>query len=606
MIDDNNNIELAPGWGKVSAGIAMRDGAQLMTDIWSAAPTDCLPVILERTPYGRDRTDQAEQSAEQAKPKTRKEVASDYLKSGFIYIVQDCRGTGQSEGKFKKYVQEKNDGLDMINWIKSQPWCDGRVGMAGFSYGAACQLPVIAGTPDALTAAVLDCGGFSNALANGIRQGGALLLKQATWAFAQAQRDATAAGDDEAAAYLEKQNLADWLKKGPWVKGHTPLEKAPKHQENLEELWQNATQSKFWQRDGLRTDADALAQTETAVLVVTSWHDTSLRSAIDNFAALNGNAATCPKPQLIIGPWSHGDRWSSAAGEVDFGLNALPENAFGMSVPELRTKFLFDSFSSRPQNEQDDQPNRVSWFEIASPKSAVEQAGEDWQMTGSWREAETWPPKKSQTESWAICRAGLDKNADRDEVDGLVAQLQFDPENPVPTLGGAINSGGDVMPGGMFEQSRICVRNDTSYLRAPVFEHDCAYAGPVRVSVGVQTDLPDFDIAAKLILECAQGNKFNLSDGLCRARFRKGFDKERLVSAGKPVQIDVELNPAAFRVRKGQRLGLLIAGSNFPCFDLNPQNGEPLGIPSLPHKGRVKILASKQMPSSLELLRYAT
>ena len=87
--------------------VPMPDGAMLTTDLWNAAGRR--PVVLERTPYGRARTDQSERTAIADRPIGRAAIAARFDAAGFAYAVQDCRGTGGSEGCFAKYTQEAGD-----------------------------------------------------------------------------------------------------------------------------------------------------------------------------------------------------------------------------------------------------------------------------------------------------------------------------------------------------------------------------------------------------------------------------------------------------------------------------------------------------------------
>ena len=56
----------------------------------------------------------------------------------------DMRGCGDSTGKLQdEYVlQEQEDAVECINWIKKQAWCSGSVGMMGISWGGFNSLQV--------------------------------------------------------------------------------------------------------------------------------------------------------------------------------------------------------------------------------------------------------------------------------------------------------------------------------------------------------------------------------------------------------------------------------------------------------------------------------
>ena len=63
-----------------------------------------------------------------------------YAAHGFLVVVQDVRGRGESEGNFQGFVQEASDGADTVRWVRQLPSCNGRVGTYGFSYQGLSQL----------------------------------------------------------------------------------------------------------------------------------------------------------------------------------------------------------------------------------------------------------------------------------------------------------------------------------------------------------------------------------------------------------------------------------------------------------------------------------
>lgn len=583
-----------------SVEVPMSEGVKLIADVWDSDPYEPRPVVLERTPYDRQKTDQAERRSGDDVPASRKDVALRYGQAGFAYCVQDCRGTGQSDGVFEKYVQEGRDTAQTISWIRQQPWCDGRVVMVGFSYGAACQLAAMATDGDPPDAAILDCGGFSDALTSGIRQGGALALKQATWSYAQALRDAKANGDEQVFDALLGEDLMVWLKRGPWVGGNTPLSDFPHHQANLSAMWQHATDGPYWDRPGLRTDPKVLGSSRTRALFVTSWFDTSLRATIENHVAMASPPVSCPPPELIIGPWSHGDRWSSVAGEVDLGVDALPEHGLGASFQALRCTFLRQALLGNDAPVVPSAENaRVHYFELGGDGSPINDGkGLTYLLGGRWRHASSWPPAGAQPIDLFLSKAGLVEQPSQPSRQ----TFRSDPDDPVPTLGGAINSGGEIMPGGMFVQTVLDERDDILRYETAFYGVDQCVAGALRVCLWVEADAPDIDVVAKLVLILADGTSLNLSDGICRARHRDGMEREVFLPHKEPTRLSVDLNPIAVRVRAGQKLRLDLAGSNFPCFDINPQTGAPQGRPSPKQVANITVLSGPDHPSHLRLM----
>ena len=99
--------------------VILRDGVRLATDVYrparnGKAVAGRFPVILERTPYGRNVTYFRDITAANPAPKTRAEVAGYYVRHGYVVIFQDCRGCYDSEGEFVKYLHEAVDGFGYL------------------------------------------------------------------------------------------------------------------------------------------------------------------------------------------------------------------------------------------------------------------------------------------------------------------------------------------------------------------------------------------------------------------------------------------------------------------------------------------------------------
>jgi hypothetical protein len=120
----------------------MRDGVKLSADIYFPEEQEGpFPVILTRTPYDN----MAEESLE---------AAAFYPQYGYVLVAQDVRGRNDSDGEFYPWVNEFNDGHDTIEWIGTQEWCDGSVGMVGASYVGNVQWQAAAGSSPYLKAIV--------------------------------------------------------------------------------------------------------------------------------------------------------------------------------------------------------------------------------------------------------------------------------------------------------------------------------------------------------------------------------------------------------------------------------------------------------------------
>ncbi len=140
-LNAQQNAQQAPNsvFNPTEAMIPMRDGVRLYTQVYvPTTASEKLPILLLRTPYGTGQLDSARLAA------SLPELTAD----GYIIVVQDIRGRFKSEGQFvmlrqprdpqdKKAIDESTDAFDSIEWLlKNAPNNNGRVGMAGTSYGA--------------------------------------------------------------------------------------------------------------------------------------------------------------------------------------------------------------------------------------------------------------------------------------------------------------------------------------------------------------------------------------------------------------------------------------------------------------------------------------
>ena len=123
--------------------VPMRDGVHLATDIYEPKGHGPWPVVLQRTPYGRQQ------------PYIYGLYA--YLvEAGFTLVVQDNRGRFDSEGEYRPFVDDGRDGYDTIEWVAAQSWATDKVGMIGMSaMGIAAYLAAMETPPHLAAGAVM-------------------------------------------------------------------------------------------------------------------------------------------------------------------------------------------------------------------------------------------------------------------------------------------------------------------------------------------------------------------------------------------------------------------------------------------------------------------
>jgi putative CocE/NonD family hydrolase len=421
--------------------VPARDGVRLATDIYRPAGAGPFPAILERTPYDKSAPSRSERTAAVAAPRSRVEVAAYFVAHGYAVIYQDCRGRYHSEGRFTKYLSEAEDGYDTLAWLVAQPWCDGRIATMGLSYAAHTQMALGCLDPPGLAAQFLDCGGFSNAYRSGIRHGGAFDLKQASWAFRNALADAR---DPAVRGTLEAQDIGAWFARmpsRPWSKGDSPLSAAPEYEDYLFEQWSHGAFDEFWRQPGIYAEGYWDRYPDAPTVHLSGWYDPYARTAVENYLGLKrkGRAA-----QLILGPWTHGDRSLTYAGEIEFGPAAAVDGNLADNFFELRRRW-FDRWVRSVDNGVDLEPE-VRVFVMGGGSGRRNAAGR-LDHGGFWRSAAEWP--LPQTEWTRFCLRG-DRSLSREPGPEDAAPLAFtaDPLDPVPTIGGAISSGEPMMRGG--------------------------------------------------------------------------------------------------------------------------------------------------------------
>lgn len=562
------------------AMVPMRDGIRLATDIYLPEGSGPFPVLLERTPYGKRRSNRADRTAADPTIRSKPEIAVQFVAAGYAYVLQDGRGRYASEGSFTKYLTEGEDGEDCLAWILSQPWCNGEAGTLGLSYGAHVQAALACGNPKGLGAMFLDSGGFSSAYHGGIRQGGAYELKQLTWAHKHALISATHRGDAATAAAIATQDMRQWIGVR-WSKGHSPIAAMPEYEAYILEQWDRDVFDDFWKQRGLYSAGYYDRFSDVPQVHMSSWYDPYAQTAIDNYQALSASKDSAVR--LILGPWTHGQRSVTHAGEVDFGPEASLDGNLATDYVALRRDW-FDHHL-RKRGNPDPLPDPVTIFRMGGGTGRRNALGRI-DHGGTWLRAPCWPlPGITNT----ILHLGDEGLLSSDPAKATSYNVKADPANPVPTIGGAVTSAEPIMFAGAFDQREndglfgatmpgraLADRDDVLTFRTKALSEEICVAGCLELRLFVECDTPDADIAIKLIDEYPpsedypHGFAMNLAHGILRLRFRNSFEKPEPMVSGKVHEIHLRTFPTCNLFARGHRLRIDIAGSNFPHFDVNP------------------------------------
>jgi putative CocE/NonD family hydrolase len=451
--------------------------------------------------------------------------------------------------------------------------------------------------PPGLAAQFLDCGGFSNAYRSGIRHGGAFDLKQATWAYRNALADAR---DPAMKAALAAQDIRAWFRRMPWRKGVSPISAAPEYEDYLFEQWSHGVFDDYWKQPGIYAEGFYDRYADVPIVHLSGWYDPYARTAMENFVGLS--RAKRSRTQLILGPWTHGDRSLSHAGEVEFGPAAPVDGNLAEDFFELRRRWFDRWIEGLPNGIEEEPPVRV--FVMGGGSGRRNRDGR-LEHGGSWRSADEWPPPQIR---WTSLFLHADRSlSTAPAADSAAVDYSFDPRDPVPTVGGAISSGEPVMHAGAFDQSATALRADVLVFTTPPLDQELEVTGPVTVRLWVASDAPDTDFTAKLIdvypssEDLPHGFAMNLTEGLLRVRYRDNWERPALMVPGEVYAITIELLPVANLFCRGHRLRLDISSSNYPHFDVNPNSGEPEGVWQQPSIARNRIFVEAARPSHILL-----
>ena len=567
-----------------SVMVPMRDGVRLSTDIYRPAKSGValegkFPVLLQRTPYSKAREDLVLE-------------ALFFTSHGYVTVLQDCRGRYESEGGFTKYIAEGEDGFDTMAWLAEQPWHQGKVGTYGLSYAAHTQAAAACLKPPNLGCMWLDSGGFANAFHSACRNGGAFELRQLNWAYKEALESPEAHTHPRTIkSAMESQSIFDWYKRLPWKKGHSPLQWTPDYEDYLAEIWGRETFDDYWLQVGLCAEAYYEEYSDVPQVYMSGWYDPYSRSATDNYVALS--AAKKGPVTLIMGPWTHGGRSVTHAGDADLGEWSVIDNNLGRDFNHLRLRF-FDQWLKGADN----------GLEGDAPVKLFVMGGGTGRKTtylrldhgGVWRNENEWPLARAlNTPFYLLPGGGL--SVHKPQQGDTPSSYLFDPEHPVPTIGGNISSGAPVMLPGGFDQREtedffgseepylpLASRADVLVFQTVPLVEDVEITGPVSVYIWLSSSAVDTDITAKLIdvhppnADYPAGYALNLTDGILRVKFRDSWEKPELMEPGEVYKVEVGLLPTSNLFLKGHRIRVDISSSNFPRFDVNGNTGENPGI----------------------------
>jgi putative CocE/NonD family hydrolase len=553
--------------------IGMRDSVKLFTAVYMPKDNaDKHPFLMIRTPYscmpyGEDKF----------QSRLWQFHWKEYLKEGYIIVIQDVRGRWMSEGTFmdvrpfnpnkkkKTDIDEASDTYDAIDWlVKNIPSNNGNVGIFGTSYpGFYSTMAALSGHP-AIKAVSPQAPVTDWFMGDDFHHNGAFMLGDAFnfySSFGQPRPKPTTIGPKEF-EYYTADNYKFYLETGA-IKNFTKLMGDSILFWN--DLMIHPNYDNWWKERDARTGCKNI---KPAMLTVGGLFDAEdcygawrLYEAIEKQSPATNN-------KIVMGPWFHGG-WSksdgSYLGNVRFAGKTSTYFQNNIEIP-------FFNYYLKGRGNLDKLAEATIFF-----------TGEN-----KWRNLAAWPPKE-------VVAAPLYFNElshmsfSKPKMTNSSTNYVSDPSKPVPYTEDVLNHRTREY---MTDDQRFAERRtDVITFKTSVLEDDVTLAGTVIADLKVSISTTDADFVVKiidvfpdgfvydtLIYGTGNGNGY-LMDGyemlvrgeIMRGRFRNSFEKPEAFEPGKITTVKFQLPDVAHTFKKGHRLMIQVQSSWFPLADRNPQ-----------------------------------
>ncbi|MFB6441298.1 CocE/NonD family hydrolase [Streptomyces sp. NPDC056411] len=482
------------------------DGSGLCTDHYFPRAQGDFPTLLVRSPYGRG-------------VPWSPMYGLLFAEQGFHVVLQSCRGTGGSGGRFDLWRNEAADGRATVSWLREQPWFNGVLGTVGPSYLGYVQWALALDPPPELKAMAVQVGlhdphamfhtdgalRLENALVVGVgmtyQHRGVGPFARATLRLHRRMRRMSPARP------LHGKAVSGLAAEVPWLDG------AMAHPDPQDPYWDGASL------------AGAAERLRVPVSLVTGWHDGLVDQTFGQYHRLR--RAGCPTA-LLVGPWTHTTALQQGWPEV-----------FGETLAWLRAHLCDDDSGLRPTGVR------------------VHVGGED--GGGAWRDLDHWPEAPAATPWFPTSDGHLVGQAPTDGAP--VASFRYDPADPTPSVGGPLLT----PTAGARDNGALEAREDVVTFTGPPLQAPLDVLGPVAARLTVATDTGHADVFTRLCDVDPQGRSTNVCDGLAPLR----------TEGPGPAEVTVPMGATAHRFAAGHRVRWQISGGAHPRFARHPGTGEP-------------------------------
>ena len=578
----------------------MRDGIRLATDIYRPKAEGQYPIIFSRTPYNFNTWVDGKQRLREA------QRALDYIKQGYAYVVQNERGRYYSEGEWDILGVPLTDGYDAFEWMKNQPWSNGKIGTLGCSSTAEWQMAVSALDHPAHAAMVPQGFGAGVGRVGNINEqgnwyrGGAEQMLFFAWLYG-VEHDKFKPLIPEGATQEDLIRISrfyDLAPKNPPVDmaealKHLPIKDILQNINGKREIFDKMNVRKpndpEWYQGGLYHDHMEIGQPS---FWFASWYDVSITPNLALFNHVRNNSKDAfirDNQYLVIAPTLH-CAFTRATENTVVGERSVGDAR--LNYNEQITKW-FDLWLKGEQNDFKTTTPRVQYYIMGINK---------------WQSANTWPPENTKMTTFYLNSNGKAntrfgdgalsaKKPTTDNPDSFI----YDPMNPVPSYGGNVCCTGNAIKAGAFDQKEMELRDDILVYTTDVLEEDTEVSGFIEAVLYVSSNVRDTDFTIKLIDVYPDDTAYNLDETIQRVRYREGYDKEVFMEEGEVYKLNFTPLATSNVFKKGHRIRIEISSSNFPRFARNLNTGGNNFDESVGVVATNKVHHSKAYPSQIRL-----
>ncbi len=511
--------------------ITMRDGCRLSARIWM--PEDAehhpVPAILEYIPYRK----------RDLKRRRDSQVHSWFAANGYASVRVDLRGSGDSEGVLRdEYLKtELDDGVDIINWLEQQSWCDGNVGMIGISWGGFNGLQIAAMRPPQLKAVISLCSTDDRYADDVHYMGGCLLNDNLSWAstmfaFNSLPPDPEVVGERWRDMWIERLEGS-----GLWV-----------------ETWMSHPhRDGYWKHGSVCEDYGAI---QAPVLAVSGWAD-GYSNAV--FRLVENLKAPC---KGLIGPWSH-----------LYPHEASPDPQIGFLQECLR---WWDQWLKGEETGIIEEPNIRVWMQESVKPRAVYK-----KRPGYWVAEPSWPSGNIRGQTFPLDTGRILKPGEERLISNGPQTIQSPLSVGLFAGKWCSYSKGPDLPYDQREEDGGAMVFDSDPL-----EEDLLILGAPKLHLELSSNKPVAMIAVRLSDIAEDDKATRVTYGLCNLCHRNSHELPEHMKPGEKEQVTVELNDIAQHFPKGNRLRIAISTSYWPLAWPSP---EPVRLTIYPKNSTLEL-----------------